>query len=139
HHAHGIVKALREELPKRPGFPVVILLCGNKEKESQEILKEGLAGLDARVEIYDREHVYDAKFIGGRVKALVVRSLILMIVFYNSKNSLNIQYSIENTQLFEDSENRVTQFFTRKSRKIISKVLREGGLWNSVREQSKSS
>ena len=71
HHAHGIVKALREELPKRPRFPVVILLCGNKEKESQEILKEGLAGLDARVEIYDREHVYDAKFIGGRVKALV--------------------------------------------------------------------
>jgi succinyl-CoA synthetase beta subunit len=71
HHAHGIVKALREELPKRPGFPVVILLCGNKEKESQEILKEGLAGLGARVEIYDREHVYDAKFIGGRVKALV--------------------------------------------------------------------
>jgi succinyl-CoA synthetase beta subunit len=64
HHAHGIVKALREELPKRPGFPVVILLCGNKEKESQEILKEGLAGLGARVEIY-------AKFIGGRVKALV--------------------------------------------------------------------
>jgi len=71
HHAHGIVKALREELPKRPGFPVVLLLCGNKEKESQEILKEGLADLDARIEIYDREHVYDAKFIGGRLKALV--------------------------------------------------------------------
>ena len=71
HHAHGIVKALREELPKRPGFPVVLLLCGNKEKESQEILKEGLAGIDARIEIYDRERVYDAKFIGGRVKALV--------------------------------------------------------------------
>jgi succinyl-CoA synthetase beta subunit len=71
HHAHGIVKALREELPKRPGFPVVLLLCGNKEKESQEILKEGLADLDARIEIYDREHVYDAKFIGGRVRALV--------------------------------------------------------------------
>ncbi|THB72708.1 MAG: ATP-grasp domain-containing protein [Desulfobulbaceae bacterium] len=71
HHAHGIVKALREELPKRPGFPVVLLLCGNKEKESQAILKEGLADLDARVEVYDREHVYDAKFIGGRVKTLV--------------------------------------------------------------------
>ncbi|MBE0582430.1 MAG: acetate--CoA ligase family protein [Desulfofustis sp.] len=71
HHAHGIVKALREELPKRPGFPVVLLLCGNKEKESQEILKEGLAEFGDRVEIYDREHVYDAKFIGGRVKALV--------------------------------------------------------------------
>jgi len=71
HHAHGLVKALREELPKRPGFPVVLLLCGNKEAESQQILKEGLAGLDARVEIYDREHVYDATFIGGRVRALV--------------------------------------------------------------------
>lgn len=71
HHAHGIVKALREELPHRPGFPVVLLLCGNKEKESQEILKEGLKDMPARVEIYDREHVYDAKFIGGRVRALV--------------------------------------------------------------------
>jgi len=71
HHAHGLVKALREELPKRPGFPVVLLLCGNKESESQQILKEGLADLDARVEIYDREHVYDATFIGGRVRALV--------------------------------------------------------------------
>ncbi len=71
HHAHGIVKALREELPKRPGFPVVLLLCGNKEAESQQILKEGLADLDARIEIYDREHVYDAKFIGGRVRALI--------------------------------------------------------------------
>ncbi|MDA3790778.1 MAG: acetate--CoA ligase family protein [Desulfobacula sp.] len=72
HHAHGVVKALREELPKKPaGFPVVLLLCGNKEKESQEILKQGLADLDARIEIYDREHVYDATFIAGRVKALV--------------------------------------------------------------------
>lgn len=71
HHAHGLVKALREEIPKRPGFPAVILLCGNKEKKSQEILKEGLKGLPGRIEIYDREHVYDAKFIGGRVRALV--------------------------------------------------------------------
>ena len=71
HHAHGVVKALREELPKKPGFPVVLLLCGNKEKESQEILKQGLADLDARIEIYDREHVYDATFIAGRVRALV--------------------------------------------------------------------
>ena len=71
HHAHGLVKALREELPKRPGFPVVLLLCGNKEEESQKILKEGLADFGDRVEIYDREHVYDATFIGGRVRALV--------------------------------------------------------------------
>jgi succinyl-CoA synthetase beta subunit len=71
HHAHGLVKVLREEIPKRPGFPVVILLCGNKEKESQDILQEGLKDLPGRIEIYDREHVYDAKFIGGRVRALV--------------------------------------------------------------------
>lgn len=71
HHAHGVVKALREELPKKPGLPVVLLLCGNKEKESQEILKEGLAGIGTRVEIYDRDRVYDATFIAGRVKALV--------------------------------------------------------------------
>ena len=34
-------------------------------------MKQGLADIDARIEIYDRERVYDAKFIGGRVKALV--------------------------------------------------------------------
>ncbi|MFP3975661.1 MAG: ATP-grasp domain-containing protein [Dehalococcoidia bacterium] len=71
HHAHGIVKALREELPKRPGFPVVILLCGNKEKESHEILEEGLSGLGARIELYGRDHVYDSQYIGGRLRALV--------------------------------------------------------------------
>ena len=81
HHAHGVVKALREELPKKPGFPVVLLLCGNKEKESQEILKQGLADLDARIEIYDREHVYDATFIAGRVRALVDE--------YHAKKSLS--------------------------------------------------
>jgi succinyl-CoA synthetase beta subunit len=50
HHAHGVVKALREEIPKRPGFPCVILLCGNKEKESTEILKEGTKDLPGRIE-----------------------------------------------------------------------------------------
>ncbi len=71
HHAHGLVKALREEVPKRPGFPIVLLLCGNKEKESQEILKEGLADLPGRIEIYDREHVYDAKYLATRFRAMV--------------------------------------------------------------------
>ena len=52
----------------------MLLLCGNKEKESQKILKEGLADLDARIEIYDRERVYDATFIAQRVKALVEES-----------------------------------------------------------------
>jgi succinyl-CoA synthetase beta subunit len=71
HHAHGVVKALREELPQRPGFPVVLLLCGNGEKEALEILHEGLDDMPGRVEIYGRDHVYDTAFIAGRMRALV--------------------------------------------------------------------
>ena len=43
HHAHALVKVLREMLPKKPGFPCVLLLCGNREDESLEILRTGLA------------------------------------------------------------------------------------------------
>jgi len=71
HHAHAIVKALREELPKRPGFPCVLLLAGNKEEESLQILKEGLKGLPGRIEIYGSERVEDSDFIGKRMVALV--------------------------------------------------------------------
>jgi succinyl-CoA synthetase beta subunit len=71
HTAHGVVKALREELVHRPGFPVVLLLAGNKEKESLEILHEGLAGLPARIEIYGRDRVYDTAFIAERMRVLV--------------------------------------------------------------------
>ncbi|MBW2146333.1 MAG: acetate--CoA ligase family protein [Deltaproteobacteria bacterium] len=71
HHAHGLVKALREELQHRPGFPVVLLLCGNKEQESLEILREGLKDMTARIEIYGREHFYDTDFIAQRMRALV--------------------------------------------------------------------
>jgi succinyl-CoA synthetase beta subunit len=71
HHAHALVRVLQEELPSRPGFPVVILIAGNKEKESLEILREGLKNLPARIEIYGREHVYDVDFIAGRMKELV--------------------------------------------------------------------
>ncbi|GAB4251045.1 MAG: acetate--CoA ligase family protein [Thermoleophilia bacterium] len=72
HHAHAVVKALREELPKKPGLPAVLLLCGNKEKESLEILREGLADVEGgnRVEIYGREHVTDTEFIGSRLYEL---------------------------------------------------------------------
>ncbi|NLW07087.1 MAG: succinyl-CoA synthetase subunit beta, partial [Clostridia bacterium] len=72
HHAHAVVKALREILPKKPGLPCVLLLCGNKEKESLEILREGLSNVEGatRVEIYGREHVTDTKFIGERMLAL---------------------------------------------------------------------
>jgi succinyl-CoA synthetase beta subunit len=50
----------------------VLLLCGNKEKESLEILREGLSNVEGatRVEIYGREHVTDTKFIGERILAL---------------------------------------------------------------------
>ena len=72
HHAHGVVKALREELPKRPGFPCVILLCGNKEKESMEILKEGTKDLPGRIEIYGSDKVYETEFLAKRMKALIV-------------------------------------------------------------------
>ena len=71
HHAHAVVKALREELPKRPGFPCVLLLAGNKEEESLQILREGLKGLPGRIEIYGSEHVEDSDFIGNRMMALV--------------------------------------------------------------------
>jgi len=72
HHAHGVVKALREELPKRPGFPCVILLCGNKEKESMEILKEGTKDLPGRIEIYGSDKVYETDFLAKRMKALIL-------------------------------------------------------------------
>jgi len=71
HHSHAIVKVLREELPKRPGFPCVLLLAGNKEEESLQILREGLKGLPGRIEIYGSEHVEDSDFIGQRMKALL--------------------------------------------------------------------
>jgi len=71
HHAHGIVKALREELKARPGFPVVLVLAGNKEEESIQILKEGLEDLPIRLEIYGRDHVYETDFVAGRMRELV--------------------------------------------------------------------
>lgn len=72
HHAHGIVKALREELPKKPGFPVLLLLCGNKEKESMEILKEGTKDLPAKIEFYGSDKVYQTEFLAKRMKAMIM-------------------------------------------------------------------
>jgi succinyl-CoA synthetase beta subunit len=72
HHAHGIVKALREEMPKRPGFPCVLLLCGNTEEESLNILHEGLKGLPGRIEIYGGDKVYETEFLAKRVSALII-------------------------------------------------------------------
>jgi succinyl-CoA synthetase beta subunit len=71
HHAHGLVKAFREELADRPGFPVVILIAGNKEKEALEILREGLKDLPIHLQLYGREHIHKLDFVAERMKALV--------------------------------------------------------------------
>lgn len=73
HHAHAIVKALREALPTRPGLPCILLICGNKEKESLAILREGLRGVRGaeNVEIYGSEYVTDTAFISQRVLTVV--------------------------------------------------------------------
>ncbi len=72
HHAHGVVKALREELPKRPGFPCLLLLCGNTEEESLKILHEGTKGLPGRIEIYGGDKVYETEFLAKRLKAMIM-------------------------------------------------------------------
>lgn len=71
HHANALVRALREELATRPGFPVVLLIAGNKEAESIQILKEGLKKTPAHVEIYGREYVYNVDYVAERMKTLL--------------------------------------------------------------------
>lgn len=71
HHAHALVRALREELKNRPDFPVIILIAGNKEAESIEILREGLKGVPTKVEIYGQDYVYNVDYIAERMKKLV--------------------------------------------------------------------
>jgi succinyl-CoA synthetase beta subunit len=65
------VKVFKEEAKKRPGFPVIMLIGGNKEKETHEIIKEGFKNLPLRWELYGREYIYDTDFIANRVEALV--------------------------------------------------------------------
>jgi len=71
HHAHALVRALREELANRPNFPVILLIAGNKEAESLEILKDGLNEVPAKVDIYGRDYVYNVDYIAERMKKLV--------------------------------------------------------------------
>jgi succinyl-CoA synthetase beta subunit len=71
HHAHALVKAFKEEAGKRPGFPVVVLLAGNKEKEAHEIIRDGFKDLPLRWELYGRDYIYNTDFIADRVEALV--------------------------------------------------------------------
>lgn len=71
HHGHAVVKALREDLRDRHFFPVLILIAGNKEKETHEIIREGLKDLPIQLELYGRDHVYQTEFIADRVEAMV--------------------------------------------------------------------
>lgn len=71
HHAHGIVKILKEELKDRPGFPVLLLIAGNKERETHEIIKQGLKDLPIRWELYGRDYIYQTDFIADRFKTLL--------------------------------------------------------------------
>jgi succinyl-CoA synthetase beta subunit len=71
YHAFAIVKALREELRDRPGFPVVILLAGNKEQEAMEIIRNGLKDVKPRLELYGRDYIYYSDHIAERVETLI--------------------------------------------------------------------
>jgi succinyl-CoA synthetase beta subunit len=70
HHAHALVKIFKEEARQRPGLPVIILLAGNKEKETHEIIRNGFKHLTLRWELYGRDYIYNTDFIADRVEAL---------------------------------------------------------------------
>lgn len=71
YHAFGLVKAFREMLRDRPGFPVVILIAGNKEEETKRILEEGLRDLPIRLEIYGREYLDRVDYVAERMRRMV--------------------------------------------------------------------
>lgn len=75
HHAHALVKAFkeieRENPEKMKGFPVVILLAGNKERESHEILRKEFEKMNYNFELYGRDYIYKPEFIAKRVVELV--------------------------------------------------------------------
>jgi succinyl-CoA synthetase beta subunit len=71
YHALALVKALREELKDKPNFPVIILIAGNKEKETIEILNHELKELPAKIEIYGRDYIYQLDYLAERMKILV--------------------------------------------------------------------
>ncbi len=70
-HALGLMKACREMLTDRPGFPVVALIAGNKEREALRILREGLSTLPVRFELFGREYIHRLDDVAERMKALV--------------------------------------------------------------------
>jgi succinyl-CoA synthetase beta subunit len=75
HHAHALVKAFKEieseNAEKMRGFPVVVLLAGNKEEESHQILRDGFGKMNYNFELYGREYIYKPELIAERVVELV--------------------------------------------------------------------
>lgn len=71
HHAHGLLKAFREDLADKPGFPIVVLLAGNKEQEALDILGEGLEDLPVRLELYGRDHIHRLDEVASRMRTLI--------------------------------------------------------------------
>lgn len=71
YHGYAIVKALREEARYRPGFPVLILIAGNKEYETHRIITDGLKDIPLRIELYGREHIYDVDYLAERMMKLI--------------------------------------------------------------------
>ncbi len=70
HHAHGLVKAFRDMLADKPGFPVIVLIAGNKEEEALAILREGTSDLPIKIELYNREHIHRLSDVAKRMKEL---------------------------------------------------------------------
>lgn len=71
HHAHGFVKAIREELGDKEDFPVIMLICGNKEKESIEILKNGLEDLPIHLEVYGRDYFHKLDYLAEQMEKAI--------------------------------------------------------------------
>jgi succinyl-CoA synthetase beta subunit len=71
HTARGLVKAFREDLKDKLGFPVVVLWAGNKEHEATQILTEWCKDLPIKLEVYGRDYIYELDFIARRVRSLI--------------------------------------------------------------------
>lgn len=71
YHGFAIVKAFREEARFRSGFPVVILIAGNKELETHQIIREGLKNVNMRWELYGRDYIEKLDYIAERMYMLV--------------------------------------------------------------------
>lgn len=71
HHAHGLMKAFREGLNNRTGFPVVVMLAGNKEKETLDLLRQGLDSLPIRYALFGRDYLYQLDVVADQLRAFV--------------------------------------------------------------------